>query len=227
VQVTSTRRCRPVCLKASESDAKAVLGTLRTDVTRYLSRCESALSVTVSPTPILSSRAKNPNALCSRVHVSCDHSGAERLACPCAAIPPPHVLNVLRHLELAVDRTRWLNCRARVARKFESIWDEFDDLADSGSTLQCGSNRRRAGRSLTGCGRGVRRGLRRTAIKAGQQATRDDPGLPGQESQRARFTSKSGMWPKAWPPVPVATSSGFSPSVVLAESTRRATFVVF
>ena len=81
------------------------------------------------------------------------------------------------------------------------------------------------GLSLGAAG-GVRRGLRRTAIKAGQQGTRDDPGLPGQESQRAKFTYKSGLWPKAWPPVPVATSSGFSPSVVLAESTRRATFVV-
>lgn len=42
------------------SVASAFLATVFTDVTRYLSRCESARNVTVSPFLILSSRAKNP-----------------------------------------------------------------------------------------------------------------------------------------------------------------------
>jgi hypothetical protein len=90
------------------------------------------------------------------------------------------MLNVLRHLELAVDRSRWLNYCARVAGEFESIWNEFHDLADSGSTLQGGGDRRPAGRFVSRGGSGVRRGLRRAATKAGQQGTRGDPGLPGQ-----------------------------------------------
>ena len=49
VQVINTSRCGPVCLNAWLSVASAFLATVLTDVTRYLSRCESARNVTVSP----------------------------------------------------------------------------------------------------------------------------------------------------------------------------------
>lgn len=48
MQVISTSRCGPVCLSAWLSVASAFFATLRTEVTRYLSRCESARSVIVS-----------------------------------------------------------------------------------------------------------------------------------------------------------------------------------
>ena len=60
MQVIRTSRCGPVCWNAWLWVASAIFGTSLIEATRYLSRCDFPRSVTMSPTLILSSRAKNP-----------------------------------------------------------------------------------------------------------------------------------------------------------------------
>jgi hypothetical protein len=162
VHVISTSRCGPVCLSAWLSVASAIFATFRTEVTRYLSRCESERSVIVSPTLILSSRAKKPMP-----------SVAES-TCPAITVEPKgspatHVLDVLGHFEYAVDSGRREHFRARLSGQCESLWNKFDPLTRSRSTLAGRGDRRATTRRITRGDRDTRYGLGSAGGKARQQ----------------------------------------------------------
>jgi len=85
VQVIRTSRCGPVCWNAWLWVASAIFGTSLIEATRYLSRCDFPRSVTMSPTLILSSRAKNPMPYVSES--TCPAITVDPKASPACALP--------------------------------------------------------------------------------------------------------------------------------------------
>ena len=65
--------------------ASAIFGTSLIEATRYLSRCDFPRSVTMSPTLILSSRARNPMPYVSES--TCPAITVDRKASPACALP--------------------------------------------------------------------------------------------------------------------------------------------
>ena len=74
--------------------------------------------------------------------MSGDHCRAEGFARPCAAIPPAHVLDVLRDSEQSVDRCCRVYCRGRLSGEREVLGDELDPLTLGRSTLARWGDRR-------------------------------------------------------------------------------------
>ena len=72
--------------------------------------------------------------------MSGNHGRPEDFARQCAAIPPAHVPDILRHSEQTIDRGRRVYCRARIAWEREVLWNELDPLTGGRPTLTCGGD---------------------------------------------------------------------------------------
>src|SRR5512133_4060937 len=101
--------------------------------------------------------------------MSCDHRRAKGLARKSTAIPPTHMLDVLGHLEYAVDSGRREHFRARLSGQCESLWNKFDPLTRSRSTLAGRGDRGVTTRRITRGDRNTRCGLCSAGGKAREQ----------------------------------------------------------
>ena len=139
-----------------------------------------------------------------------DHRRAEGLAGVGTAIPPSHVLNVLRYPKHTVDGGCRQHGRVGVSRKCQPLWYELDSLTGGRPALTGRGDRLTlwrvfSGRRYAGCGLGGASGQQRQQADHTDGTTQSrstplgapDPGLPNWSRQRAMFTSNDGLSPTA------------------------------
>src|SRR5687768_1197421 len=183
-----------------------------------------------------------------------DHRRSEGVTRVRAAVPPAQSLNVLRNLKHAVHRLGGHHRGVGMPREAQQFGDEVHALAVGRSTFPGGRDvrglgRHRGHRCCLGAdartldrrraagGHDQRKEKRRgrapiadgPAPSAGPSpsaSARTGPSRP-RGTQRTRFTTRDGLCPTAWPPVPVLTSDGSPDPLEPVAMTCTATFIVF